>query len=229
MQHKIKFPEFISKNISKEITKIIFDYQTGSQEINENILKLLLKIRSKQTFEYVLNLFQEDFSSFEVIQNTVVELKSHLHKKSLAQVKEIIKNKINSYEKRIIQLYQKIEPRLFNGIKILTISNSKTVLDLMKLMHQNGINPKVFVLKSLPGGEGKILYSKLKNLKINSYLIEDSALDEVIKMIDIVIIGADKILAEKWFVNKIGTKKLVNLARKNSKPVFFSRIKRETH
>lgn len=225
MGHKVQFPVFIPKSISREIKSIILDYKSGSQELNEKILKLFLKINSKKVLDWTLNFLKTNLTSFEVIQKTINELQSSFENKSLNQIKRVIKKKIQSYDKRVQKIFKKLMPRLFNEIKILTISNSKTVFDLIKLIQRKKFSPEIYVLKSLPGGEGKILYSKLKREKINSHLIEDIRLKNVINLIDIVIIGADKIKAGKWFLNKIGTKKLVTLARKNSKPIYLVALK----
>lgn len=221
MKQLIQAPGYISETIAKDIQEIIFDYHSGSQELTEKILKLLLRIKSRKTFEFVIQVFKKNFKSFEAIQNILHEIENRLNKYPLNNIKYFIRKRLNTYNKRILKIFKKLKPKLFREIKFLTISNSKTIFDLLKQIHSNNYNPMVFVLKSFPGGEGKILFHKLKTFGISSELIDDSKISPIIDLSDIVLIGADRILAEKWFINKIGTKKLVKLANKKSKPVFL--------
>ncbi len=220
IKKSVSLPSFISKKLQRNVNSILFDFTSGSQELNEKILKLFLRLRNKRTMKYLIDLFKLYFSSFEVIQKTLSDFDKIIEKNSIHELKNYIKKKRNSYQNRINCLFKNLKRNIYPEIKILTISNSKTVFDVIYLLKLNQINPQVFVMKSNPGGEGKLLFRKLKQLNIKSYLIEDLKIVQFIKRIDVVIIGADSIYDKKWFVNKIGTRRLLELSKKFDKPVF---------
>jgi translation initiation factor 2B subunit (eIF-2B alpha/beta/delta family) len=56
-------------------------------------------------------------------------------------------------------------------------------------------------------------------------LIKDSQLEDTVKKVDFVLVGADRIYPDKWFLNKVKTKRLVRAARKNSIPIFILALK----
>lgn len=214
---KIEFPKSISRSLAKEIEEILYDYYSGSQEINEKILRLLLKIRSQKNLLFLIKLFKTNFSSFEIIQSTLTEIERLLIDGNLKVVKNWIWKNLDLYQKRITKIFTQLKKHLKPEIKILTISNSKTIFDLLSLIYSKKYDPEVFVLMSLPGGEGKIFYEKLLAEKISSHLIRDDDMNKILDRVDLVIVGADRILLGKWFINKIKTKKLLKLARQKKK------------
>lgn len=222
---KIEQPKFISPQLIKEINSILNDYTSGSQEINEKILKLLLKVHSKKAFNYLIEIFKINFTSFQIVQNTLSELEKLLSRKNLKETRLQIRKNLDRYQKRIEKIFNQIKKHIKPSVKILTISNSKTVFDLVKLMHEKKYEPNIFVLISLPGGEGKILHQKLKKHKINSRLIPDKEMRKILNKIDIVITGADKIIDGQFFLNKIKTKRLLTAAREKNKPSFLVTLK----
>lgn len=218
--------QYIFQNeLTDEINSILNDFTSGSQELNEKILKLFLKIKSKKSLVFLIQLFKENFSSFEIIQNNLSRLEKDLERKNISEIKKEIKKNLKSYEQRIEKLFKKIKKHIYVNAKILTISNSKTIFDVIKLLHQNDYQPEIFVLESRPGGEGKIFHKKLKSENIKSILIKDSQLEDTVKKVDFVLVGADRIYPDKWFLNKVKTKRLVRVARKNSIPVFILALK----
>lgn len=218
---KIELPKSISFRLSKEVEAILYDYYSGSLEINEKILRLLLKIRSQKNLLFLIELFKTNFSSFEIIQKNLTEIETLLINGNLRDVKNWIRKNLDLYQKRIIRIFTQLKKYLKPEIKILTISNSKTIFDLLSLIYSNKYDPEVFVLMSLPGGEGKIFYEKLVSKKISSHLISDNDINKVLNKVDLVIVGADRILLGKWFINKIKTKKLLRLAKKKKKTSFL--------
>ena len=210
--------------ISRQATKIISDYSSGSQELNDKILLLLYKARSLRTIGNLILVFKKSFPQFAVIQNTLNQIELKLTNSSLHEIKNFIKETLEDQNSRFENLYKKVEKKIFRGIKILTFSNSYTCFKLFEKIYLKGFEPEIFVPESNPGGEGKILYYKIKKIGAKTQLVKDRNLDKIISKVDTVIIGADKILPEH-FINKIGTKRLVKLAKKHSKPVYVFCLK----
>ncbi len=211
--------------VNKSAKEIIFDYSSGSQELNEKILLLLLKVRSEKTFKKLVLLFSEVFTEFAVIQNTLQLLNKRLTASNLQKTKDFIRLILDRQNSRFEKIFEKIRSKIFRGIKILTFSNSYTCLKLFEKILENGYDPVFYITESKPGGEGRIFFEKLSKICEKTNLILDKNLKKIISEIDIVIVGADKIFPEHFFINKIGTKKLAELAKKNSKPFYVVGLK----
>ncbi|MCX8056922.1 MAG: hypothetical protein N3F03_04855 [Ignavibacteria bacterium] len=222
---KLTLPSFITDKQSQELFQILNDYSSGSQEILEKIFKFLIRIRSPKKLSFIIQLFKNNFVHFQVIQTSLNELEKILKTKTINHVKNQIIKQLSNYQKRIENVFTRLEKYLKPSLKILTISNSKTIYDLLVLIHNKGYNPKIYVLLSLPGGEGKILYKKLKENRIESFLVHDEKIHQIIDEIDLVFVGADKIVEDKFFINKVKTKKLLLLARKRKKLSFLFALK----
>jgi ribose 1,5-bisphosphate isomerase len=96
---------------------------------------------------------------------------------------------------------------------VLTHSYSSTVRRALELRGKSGRGLTVYVTESSPGLEGKQLAKDLIEIGVLVRLIADSAVDSIISDVDMVLVGADSILADGSVINKIGTKKIATLAR----------------
>lgn len=224
-KRELKLPSFLSKKLKEEINEILNDYQSGSQEINEKILQVLLKVNSVKKIKLLIELFKLNFDTFQIVQNTMKWLENSIEKENIENIKSKIRRRLHSYQTKINKIFRQIRKHLKPSIKILTISNSKTIFDLIFLIHTKNYSPEVFVLTSLPGGEGRVMYQKLKSYGISSHLVEDNKMKKFVNEADIVLVGADKILPGKWFINKVKTKKLVTIAKSFGKKVFLVSLK----
>lgn len=222
---EIKFPHFISKKLAKDIKSILFDYSSGSQEINEKILKLILRLHSKNTLKFLIDFFKDNFQTFQVVQETLNEIERKFDKEGLNNIKQKIRENLKANSKRIEAIYDKLRTKLKSGIKILTISNSKTVYETIRFIHSKKYKPEIFVLESKPGGEGIILYQKLKKLNVKVHLVKDDEMKKILEQVDLILIGADKILQKKYFINKVKTKKLLTLAKQKGITIFLLAFK----
>lgn len=103
---------------------------------------------------------------------------------------------------------------------VLTHSYSSTVRRALELGSKSGRKPTVYATESSPGLEGKQLAKDLIDFDIPVRLIADSAVHSVISDVDMVLVGADSVLAEGSVINKIGTKKIATLAEQEEIPFF---------
>jgi translation initiation factor 2B subunit (eIF-2B alpha/beta/delta family)/8-oxo-dGTP pyrophosphatase MutT (NUDIX family) len=101
---------------------------------------------------------------------------------------------------------------------VLTHSNSSTVRRALELAVKSKRKLTVYVIESSPGLEGKQLAKDLIGIGVPVKLIADSAVNSVISDIDMVIVGADSVLANGSVINKIGTSKIANVAKGNGIP-----------
>ena len=215
----------LPSKIYKSAQKIISNYTSGSQELNEKILLLLLQARSLKTINNLISIFKLSFQRFAVIQNSLNRLEKETKKSDLQRLKSLIKKIINTQNSRFEKLFKKVQKKIFEGIKILTFSNSYTCFKLFEKIYQNGFEPEFYIPESNPGGEGKILYRNLKEIGAKCQFVSDENLNEIITKIDIIIVGADKIFPEHFIINKVGTERLAKLAKKYSKPFYVVCLK----
>ena len=100
---------------------------------------------------------------------------------------------------------------------ILCHSQSGTVLGILERISFS-IN-SVYQTISSPGEEGRIAHEEILKIGIESFLISDESIREIIKTGVIPILGADAVTKE-FFVNKIGSKAITKFARESEIPVF---------
>jgi len=131
---------------------------------------------------------------------------------------------LNSYENNQSILYQRIfdnaKKYLKNINSVLTLSNSKTLLEVFKLWRSENKNLTVYIAKSRPMNEGQILAKALLKSDIKVNLITDAAMSHFIPKVDAVIIGADKILKNLNVVNKTGSNAAAIISKYYKKPFY---------
>ena len=95
---------------------------------------------------------------------------------------------------------------------VLTHSYSNTVRRALELGKKSARDLTVYVTESSPGLEGKQLARDLIEDGVLVMLIADPAVRSVISDVDIVLLGADSVLADGSVINKVGTKKIATMA-----------------
>ncbi len=103
---------------------------------------------------------------------------------------------------------------------VLTHSYSSTVKRALELGMNSGRSLMVFVTESHPGLEGKQLAKDLINIGLTVKLVADSAVTSILSDVDLVLVGADSVLADGSLVNKVGTGNIAELAKARGIPVF---------
>ncbi len=103
---------------------------------------------------------------------------------------------------------------------VLTHSYSSTVRRALELAVKGKRKLTVYVIESSPGSEGKQLAKDLIGIGVPVKLITDSAMNSIISDIEMVIVGADSVLANGSVINKIGTSKIANLAKEEEIPFY---------
>jgi translation initiation factor 2B subunit (eIF-2B alpha/beta/delta family)/ADP-ribose pyrophosphatase YjhB (NUDIX family) len=101
---------------------------------------------------------------------------------------------------------------------VLIHSYSSTVRRTLELGVKGDRKLMVFVTESAPGMEGKQLAKDLIAKEVPVKLIADSAVDSVISDVDMVLVGADSVLANGYLINKILTKRIALLADQEEIP-----------
>lgn len=103
---------------------------------------------------------------------------------------------------------------------VLTHSYSGTVKRALELGAKSKHRLTVYVTESSPGLEGKQLANDLIKLGIPVRLIADSAVGAAIADIDLILVGADSVLADGSVINKIGTSTIAKAANERGIPFY---------
>ncbi len=210
-----------TKKITKNMGKITSDNTSGSTEIvhviNETAKRFINDIRSLQHLCEKLN---KEFGSFAVVKDYVVSLQTFIVNKDYHGMKKFISSFSEKYEEKYKRIY-KNSIKFFRETKtIVTISNSKTLLEVFTLWNIDKKGIHIIVCESRPNEEGKIFAQQLLEQNIKTTLITDSSLNIKMSKCDTVIIGADMILSNGNVVNKTGSALLALSAKKFKKPVY---------
>jgi translation initiation factor 2B subunit (eIF-2B alpha/beta/delta family) len=98
---------------------------------------------------------------------------------------------------------------------IVTYSYSSTVLAALVRTREN--IAQVYCAESRPGNEGRVMAAGLARARVRVTLMTDAALFSLPPVEDHIILGADRI-TRCGFVNKIGSERLVERARRARRP-----------
>ncbi len=103
---------------------------------------------------------------------------------------------------------------------VLTHSYSSTVLRTLELGMKGLREFQVYATESYPGMEGKQLAKELVEFGIPVKLVADPAVDSIIPDVDLVLVGADSVLADGSLLHKIGTSGIAKAANEREIPFY---------
>lgn len=222
----------MKKKVEAELKRILADKTSGSVELLGRInIFFRNNFNEIQNKPQLISLLQRHFQTFQNIQSFLEQLKLRVGSKQLSEnyfahfqmMDEI------SYDR----IFTNALPYLQNKKSILTISNSKTVFEILKRLTTHSANtpapPRrgraddcklIIICESRPGLEGRILAKKLTEEKIKVELITEAMAGEYVKECDVVLIGADSVLRNRDVVNKTGSLLLAVLCKYYKKPFY---------
>ena len=99
--------------------------------------------------------------------------------------------------------------------KVMSISYSGLVRDAILKARELGSHPTLFIGEGRPQNEGLLLAVELAQKGIETVVFTDIAFANFLKEVQLVIVGADAVF-ENSFINKVGTRILLDFARLNS-------------
>lgn len=202
-----------------ELKSLLNDKHSGSQDILIKLNKLLLKyITNTESLNKIVQAAGKAFNQFQVVSFNINKYEKLISEGQL--------NKLESFLLGSFQLYEIAYKRIFDQLYlsypysklILTISNSRTVIEVLKLWKQKTKNLQVVVCESRPKFEGRIAGKELAKISIDATLIAEALMPMYISKCDLVLIGADIILKNKNVVNKTGSLSAAIIAKHYSKP-----------
>jgi translation initiation factor 2B subunit (eIF-2B alpha/beta/delta family) len=207
--------------IEPVLRRILSDKISGSAELLFK-LNLFLKKRFKKSDDLnsLFPLLEYQFQTFQNINNYLKALKqkNSRNKLTITFFDDIENNYISVYD----NIFGKAKKELTGKNKILTISNSHTVLEILKRLSLISNKLHVIICESRPKLEGRILAKRLIKENIKVELITESLAARTVQKCDCVIIGSDAIMKNKDVINKAGSLQLAVLCRHYKKPFYVA-------
>ena len=207
------------KNIT--LNSVIKDKTSGSSELLSKLNSHFLnEIQNPDKIRKEFGLAEEKFKDFAVILDYIHKIKTFLDNEEMKILSSFLEEFSEREERTFDNIYKKCRIILKGKNKILTLSNSKTLYEVLHRLKKDIKNLEVIVCESEPGKEGKILAEKLAVGEINTIVIPDSAIRDFIQKSQAVIIGADKILKNRNVVNKTGSRNAAMICKQYQIPFY---------
>lgn len=224
--------------IEREVEKIGSDRSRGAHELAIEALKVMslgaktYTKKSEDEFLDFLELLARKLvftrPSMSPIANTIQELLYKVMKASedmgleelkiyTVEVAETIVEEVVSANKKVCE---KAIPLIEDGSTIVTHSYSSTVVKTIGKAFKDGRKVCVVVTESRPLYEGRKTAEKLSGLGVPVTLVVDSAAPHTLQDADLVLVGADSVLANGGVVNKIGTLPIALAAKHWGTPLY---------
>lgn len=216
---EIVFPKVNKLKNSDLLLPILNDKRSGSQDLLIKINKILLKnIKQHDSLHRIISIFKNSFSEFQIINSNLVKYEKLLQKNQMQQLENYLKESFHHYEDTYRIIFKKLYSHYSQSDLIFTLSNSRTIIEVLKIWRQYNKNIKVTICESRPKYEGRIAAIKLATHGVETSLITDAAIANFIQQADLVLIGADKILKDGSVINKIGSLSAAIAAKYYEKP-----------
>lgn len=207
--------------MDKVLAEILADNKSGSAELLLKLNQYLSEnIRSIPELELLLPVLLRKLSPFAAVANYLSRLKQFSENNDYYGFREFSENLAAGLASAYYTLFRNIFPFIKDKNILLTLSNSRTVFEVLRLLHPHNPHLLIIILESRPAEEGKIMASAMSEAGINVQLITDAQAGHFIQTADAVISGADQILNDGSIVNKTGTNLLAVAAKFYSKPFY---------
>lgn len=201
------------------LNKILSDNTSGSTDIAVNLNKWVGRnFNNPELIKEMIDIASYKLGTFEVVNDYLKELKSKL-KKDKTALKDFVYNYFKQTENQYLKINKNFIPYCKYVSSIFTLSNSKTLLEVFKLLNEKK-RISIIIAESRPQLEGRLFAKALLKAGIKVELIPDALISSAIEKSDATVIGADIILADGDVVNKIGSKSAAIIAKHFNKPFY---------
>lgn len=209
----------MNRKAENDLKNILDDKKSGSTEVLAKLNCFLQKNLSAVNISgSLITTLQKEFGQFEIIQKYLHQLEKAY--KDPQRLKSFFNNFDSINKTNFDKLFNNSLPYLKDKYSFLTISNSKTIIEILKRLAATK-NVNVTICESRPKFEGRLLARQLAKQKMKIDLITEAQSASYIKNCDCVLLGADIILKDGSVINKTGSYMLAILAHHFGKPVYI--------
>jgi len=205
--------------LNKKLEDILNDRTSGSTEILQKLVNFFISYPENLNELQIVHL-KNHFGTFQIIKNFLNELQKYISSKGKSEITDFLKSYLSKTENNLHSISVNALPYLEPKQKIVTISNSKTLLYVLNEYYKIQTNFEVTILESRPMFEGRILAEELLKHGIKTNLITEAMTANAVEHSDAVIIGADNILSNGDVINKTGSRNLAIICKYFSKPFY---------
>ena len=177
----------------------------------ESVRDKILKTRPTEPMAYnIIGLIIKDLKEYPNLEKA---------KKDLPRLIKYYVNRIKESKEEIGRIGSGL---IRNGYTILTHCHSSTVMSIFKSARESGKKFKVICTETRPLYQGRITAKELLKYKIDTTMIVDSAVSNVMKDVDVAFIGSDLITATGDIVNKVGSMNVALACKRTDTPLYVA-------
>ncbi|WP_404364184.1 hypothetical protein [Marinobacter sp.] len=207
-------------SFEEKIKQIAGDRQHGSSVLVDHICQELAALEQDSDYEKRL---KWAFRELRKIDDSMAVV-HHLLDSLEPCIGPDFPDELKAYESRWNNIHRDIARRLlekqdFTGQTVLMHSHSGMLIGIAAEVSAKVEGLNVWQTRSEPGGEGESQYQELRSRGINAQLIEDDRLPDIVSRLDAAWLGVDQ-FSDEFFVNKVGSRRIVELMQSVEKPVF---------
>ena len=193
-----------------------FDSERASGEFRDEFIKISKEILSAQP--YMASNYRRIDSILKKLKH--LEEKYKKSKDCINALLDIIDEEIKSHTESTNVCISFGSKLIKDGCTILTYSCSSTVESIIRETYKEKKNIKVILSESRPVKEGLGFAERLSEAGIKVTYVVDIVLPSMVEKSGIILLGTDWV-AEDFFVNKIGTRQIVEEAYIFKTPVYL--------
>ncbi len=197
------------------LKNLLNDNVQGATSIFKDALILFLSENDLGTIKYGIEKLKDRFPVMGLFVNLWQQINT---KKTAGEIHHILADLNNRLNTSFKQVIKNAESQLPNECRAITISHSSYVRELI-INNKEKMNI-VYCLESAPEFEGKELARLLKDNGIDSCALPDTGYQSQFTKITHAIVGSD-LIGEHFFINKSGTKNLVETTIKRGKNIWI--------
>jgi translation initiation factor eIF-2B subunit delta len=199
------------------LEEIINDKSSGSRDLLTKIHFLLSEnVSAILGNPDIIQNIKHKFAGFQTI---ISFCDSMLKAETENEISEILNSFMRNNEILYDLLFKHAFPFLENFKSFITISNSRTVYEIIKRLTESDKNYTLTVCESRPNNEGIIMAERFAGLGLKVKIITEAQIGGEIRDAECVILGADKILRDGSIINKVGSLVLAICAKYYDIPV----------
>ncbi|HCW88702.1 MAG TPA: hypothetical protein DHU56_01350 [Marinobacter sp.] len=207
-------------SFEEKIKKIAGDREHGSSVLVDHICQELASLERDPAYEKRL---KWAFRELRKIDESMVVV-HHLLDSLEPCIGPDFPDELKAYESRWRNIHRDIARHLlekqdFTGQTVLMHSHSGMLIGVAAEVAGQAEGLHVWQTRSEPGGEGESQYQELRSRDIKAWLIEDERLPDIVARLDAAWLGVDQ-FNDEFFVNKLGSRRIVGLMQSVQKPVF---------
>ena len=212
---------WLNKIQLNKLSRILTDNTSGSSEIVNKINNFFRdNVNHLDIIEESIPLLKNNLGHFEAVNTYIKQINKIIKLNDQQMMNDFITSFANTEKNKYEIIFNKLTKKTKHINSIITISKSGTLKEVFNLWKEKNKNLKVVISESRPGNEGKLFAKELLKFGVKVELISDAMTALYVPQVDAALIGADEILKNGNVINKVGSKALALLCKKNKKPFY---------